>query len=45
MSDRLEPVPPVEKDSFPLEEEKVMDLWKKIDAFQTSLKQSKDRPK
>ena len=30
---------------FPREEEKVMELWRKIDAFQTSLKQSKDRPK
>ena len=30
---------------FPGEEEKILELWKKIDAFQTSLKQSKDRPK
>lgn len=45
MGDRLEPVPTVDRDSFKEEEEKVMELWKKIDAFQTSLKQSKDRPK
>lgn len=31
--------------SFPKEEEKVEQLWKKIDAFQTSLKQSKNRPR
>lgn len=30
---------------FPREEEKILELWKKLDAFQTSLKQSKDRPK
>ena len=30
---------------FPAEEEKIMELWKKLDAFQTCLKQSKDRPK
>lgn len=30
---------------FPKEEEKIQDLWKKLDAFQTSLKQSKDRPR
>ena len=30
---------------FPVEEEKIMELWKKLDAFQTCLKQSKDRPK
>ncbi|XP_063592929.1 isoleucine--tRNA ligase, cytoplasmic-like [Penaeus indicus] len=45
MGGRLEPVPTVDKDSFPKEEEKVIELWKKLDAFQTSLKQSKDRPK
>jgi isoleucyl-tRNA synthetase len=31
--------------SFPNEEEKVLKLWKELDAFQTSLKQSKSRPK
>ena len=30
---------------FPCEEEKVLALWKELDAFQTSLRQSKDRPK
>ena len=30
---------------FPLEEEKIIELWQKLDAFQTCLKQSKDRPK
>ena len=30
---------------FPAEEQKVLELWKKLDAFQTSLKQSKDRPR
>ena len=34
-----------EKISFPEEEEKVLALWKKIDAFQTSLKQSRNRPR
>ena len=31
--------------NFPDEEEKILQLWKRLDAFQTSLKQSKDRPK
>ena len=31
--------------SFPEEEEKIIALWEKLDAFRTSLKQSKDRPK
>lgn len=31
--------------SFPKEEEKILELWEKLDAFKTSLKQSKDRPK
>lgn len=31
--------------SFPEEEEKVLTLWKEIDAFQTSLKQSKGKPR
>ncbi|KAK0520131.1 isoleucine--tRNA ligase [Tilletia horrida] len=30
--------------SFPKEEEAVMEYWRKIDAFQTSLEQSKGRP-
>ena len=34
-----------EKISFPLEEEKVQAFWKSIDAFKTSLKQSKGKPK
>ena len=37
------PVP--DRFDFPGEEEKVLKLWKKIDAFRESLKQSKDRPK
>lgn len=43
--DRLSPVTEVDKISFPGEEEKILELWKKIDVFQTCLKQSKDRPK
>lgn len=31
--------------NFPKEEETILELWKKLDAFQTSLKQSKDRPR
>ncbi len=31
--------------NFPAEEEKVLQLWKQLDAFQTSLKQSKNKPK
>ena len=31
--------------NFPAEEEKILELWAKLDAFQTSLKQSKNRPK
>jgi len=31
--------------NFPKEEEKVLELWKELDAFATSLKQSKGRPK
>lgn len=30
---------------FPKEEEKVLQFWKDIDAFQTCLKQSKNKPK
>jgi len=39
----VEEVP--EKINFPEEEERVLALWKKIDAFQTSLKQSKNKPR
>ncbi|XP_018567070.1 isoleucine--tRNA ligase, cytoplasmic [Anoplophora glabripennis] len=31
--------------NFPEEEEKIINYWKKIDAFQTSLKQSKGKPR
>ncbi|XP_013398434.1 isoleucine--tRNA ligase, cytoplasmic isoform X2 [Lingula anatina] len=31
--------------NFPKEEEVVLELWKKLDAFQTTLKQSKNRPR
>ena len=31
--------------NFPDEEEKILKLWKQLDAFHTSLKQSKDRPR
>lgn len=34
-----------EKISFPEEEEKILKFWQKIDAFKTSLKQSKKKPK
>ena len=30
---------------FPAEEEKVLRLWKELEAFQTSLKQSRNRPR
>ena len=30
---------------FPKEEEEILKLWRNIDAFRTSLKQSKDRPR
>nr|XP_053647286.1 isoleucine--tRNA ligase, cytoplasmic-like [Cherax quadricarinatus] len=43
MSERLEPVPEVDKISFSGEEEKVLELWKKLDVFHSCLKQSKDR--
>jgi isoleucyl-tRNA synthetase len=33
-----------DKVSFSDEEEKILDYWKKIDAFQTSLKLSEGRP-
>lgn len=38
-----QPVP--ETINFPAEEEKIMELWKELDAFQTSLKLSKSRPR
>jgi len=38
-----QPVP--DKISFPDEEEKVLKYWKEIDAFNTSLKLSKGKPK
>ena len=39
----VNPVP--DRFDFPKEEEEILKLWKKLDAFRTSLKQSKDRPK
>ena len=30
---------------FPKEEEKILELWDKLDAFQSCLRQSKDRPR
>ena len=32
-----------EKYDFPKEEEKILDIWKALDAFKTSLKQSKGK--
>ncbi|XP_059056170.1 isoleucine--tRNA ligase, cytoplasmic [Achroia grisella] len=43
MSSKIERVP--ENIDFPKEEEKVLKFWKDIDAFQTSLKQSKNKPR
>ena len=34
-----------EHHNFPLEEEEILKLWKKLDAFHSCLKQSKDRPR
>ena len=31
--------------NFPKEEEKILELWKKIDAFKTSLKLSEGKPR
>ena len=31
--------------NFPREEEEVLELWKKLDAFKTCLKQSQGKPK
>uniref|UniRef100_A0A6A7FTY3 Isoleucine--tRNA ligase, cytoplasmic n=1 Tax=Hirondellea gigas TaxID=1518452 RepID=A0A6A7FTY3_9CRUS len=42
---KLSSVCEVDKISFPEEEEKILQLWKQLDVFQTSLKQSKDKPK
>ncbi len=39
----VQPVP--EKIDFSKEEEVTLKLWEEIDAFQTSLKQSKDKPR
>ena len=39
----VNPVP--DRFDFPKEEEDILKLWEKLDAFHTSLKQSKDRPK
>ena len=33
-----------ERINFPAEEEKVLELWKKLDAFKRSLELSKDKP-
>ena len=30
---------------FPKEEEKILELWEKLDAFQSCLRQSKDKPR
>jgi isoleucyl-tRNA synthetase len=34
-----------ESHNFPTEEEKILQFWKEIDAFKTSLEQSKDKPR
>ena len=39
----VQPVP--ESINFPAEEEKVLQFWKEKDAFQTSLKLSKGKPR
>ena len=38
-----QPVP--DSINFPAEEEKILALWKELDAFQTSVKQSKNKPR
>jgi len=38
-----QPVP--EQIDFPKEEEKILQLWKELNAFETSLIQSKNRPR
>ena len=34
-----------EQHNFPKEEEKILELWKEIDAFKSCLKQSKGKPR
>jgi isoleucyl-tRNA synthetase len=34
-----------EQHHFPTEEEKILELWKKLDAFKSCLKQSEGRPR
>ena len=34
-----------EQHNFPKEEEKILELWKKLDAFKSCLEQSKGRPR
>ena len=34
-----------ETHNFPKEEEEILELWKKLDAFKTSLKQSEGKPR
>lgn len=43
MSQKVDRVP--ENIDFPKEEEKILKFWKEIDAFHTSLNQSKNRPR
>lgn len=38
-------MPEVDQKSFTKEEQKILELWKKLDVFHTCLKQSKDRPR
>ncbi|KAG0726115.1 Isoleucine--tRNA ligase, cytoplasmic [Chionoecetes opilio] len=45
MGECLQSVPEVDQISFSQEEEKVLELWKKLDVFHSCLKQSKDRPR
>ena len=37
------PVP--DQHNFPRAEERILQLWKELDAFRTTLRQSKDRPR
>lgn len=39
----VQPVP--ENINFPKEEEHIIELWKKLDAFESCLKQSKGKPR
>lgn len=43
MSHKVDRVP--ENIDFPKEEEKILKFWKEIDAFHTSLNQSKNKPR